>query len=90
MEFFHHNDSNVDVKDDQFNIPTFQRLFPQQIASRPSDAILRISKYSKRAITYESDTLNGMLGIFNALGEMDTPLHYLSVPIFTLFCYEQY
>ncbi|KAI0381975.1 HET-domain-containing protein [Hypomontagnella monticulosa] len=49
----------------------------------PEETFNYISDYSKRKLTYDSDYLNGILGIFGHLAELEYPLfHLFGVPIF--------
>ena len=52
-------------------------------STQHSDIYKHISEYSKRRLTYDSDALNGMLGIFRSFEEDSTfPVyHYQGVPV---------
>ncbi|OCL03564.1 hypothetical protein AOQ84DRAFT_418906, partial [Glonium stellatum] len=81
MELFHLNKDQLNSTNSAKRPFANQSFFPKSIVSKPSGIMLRISEYSKRKLTYDSDTLSGMLRNFNALAQMDAPLyHYLGVP----------
>lgn len=61
-------------------------LFPRQSAVSPRDDGRRLfhllSEYTSRELTYQSDTLNAMLGIFQQYANLPEPVHHLcGVPI---------
>jgi Heterokaryon incompatibility protein (HET) len=53
-----------------------------QRAREPWTVLNHISDYSKRALTYDSDALNGMLGVLRVFGEAEYPVrHFWGVPV---------
>ncbi|KAF2190194.1 HET-domain-containing protein, partial [Zopfia rhizophila CBS 207.26] len=53
-------------------------LYPLHgLGKSPQDIWTRITEYTRRSITYESDTLNGMLGLLRAFSERETPVYHL-------------
>lgn len=56
------------------------------IGRNPWDIAARISEYSRRDLTYDSDALNAFTGILRAYENMNPPLyHFWGVPIFPSF-----
>lgn len=62
----------------------FGRAFPPVAAmNRPMDFLKRINEYSSRSLTYDSDSLNAILGILRVFEKGDPPIyHHLGIPLF--------
>lgn len=62
------------------------RLFPYEtIAKRPDDFIHRVNEYVPRSLSYESDILKAIAGVFKVFEQMSPPVYQLcGVPLFPL------
>jgi hypothetical protein len=54
------------------------------IGQENDDICKHIEEYTKRSLTYDSDIVNGILGIFSAYEQLEKPMHHLwGVPLFS-------
>ncbi|KAH8677945.1 heterokaryon incompatibility protein-domain-containing protein [Xylariales sp. PMI_506] len=51
----------------------------------PKDLRVHINAYSRRRLTYESDALNGLLGVFRTFQDQEDPIHHFGgLPVYPL------
>jgi hypothetical protein len=64
------------------------RLYPNVgIAKRPEDFVMRVNEFMKRSLSYESDILNAISGVFKVFEKASSPVRQIcGVPIFPIKC----
>lgn len=68
----------------RFRISIREGLYPLNgLGEEPNDVWTRIEEYTQRSMTYDSDALNGMLGLLRAFSRLRSPVyHFWGVPFY--------
>ncbi|KAF1994912.1 HET-domain-containing protein [Amniculicola lignicola CBS 123094] len=61
-------------------------IYPKEGLGRsPKDIWERVAEYTRRSMTYDSDALNGLVGLLRAYRKLDKPVYHIwGLPIFAL------